>query len=160
MHTADSIEARNSSEIDGEKSAENSERKSVPPAIAPYCFKPGQSGNPAGRPKRDHGAELARAVLESNPELYYQAFSKQLAKGNAYAFKELCDRGYGKMPQKTELTGKDGGPIETRDVADGDLSERIKQLERELGYASAIDEAGRVGSAEARAEAPAGAAKD
>jgi hypothetical protein len=100
---------------------------------------------------------------EGNEELlqeYAHGFSKQLRKGNAYTFKELAERGYGKLVQRNEVTGKDGGPIETRDVADGDLSERIKQLERDLGYASAIDEAGRIGSAEARAETPAGAAKD
>ena len=34
-----------------------------------HRFKPGQNGNPAGRPERDIAAEIARAIFDKNPEL-------------------------------------------------------------------------------------------
>ncbi len=34
-----------------------------------HRFKPGQNGNPGGRPQRDIAAEIARAIFEKNPEL-------------------------------------------------------------------------------------------
>jgi hypothetical protein len=43
---------------------------------------------------------------------HFVGFTKQLAKGNAYAFAQLAERGYGKLVHKQELTRKDGGPVE------------------------------------------------
>lgn len=74
-------------------------------AIAPFKFKPGQSGNPGGRPKRDFAAEIAQAVFEKNPEIVYTAMLKSLRKGSAGAFAVLAERGYGKSPQPIELDG-------------------------------------------------------
>jgi hypothetical protein len=111
----------------------------------------GVSGNPGGRPKNDVGREIARAVLEGNREAAYEALARALLKGNAYVFKELTDRAYGKVSDKMELTGKDGSPLEFREMTPQDVDARIKQLERELGYANEIDLAGRVGRAQARA---------
>ena len=34
-----------------------------------HRFKPGQNGNPGGRPERDIAAEIARAIFNKNPEL-------------------------------------------------------------------------------------------
>ena len=70
-------------------------------------FKPGQSGNPGGRPKHDVAAEIARAIFENNREAAYQGLGKALVAGNAYVFKELADRAYGKMSEKLKLTGSD-----------------------------------------------------
>jgi len=75
-------------------------------------WKPGQTGNPGGRPKHDVGADIARAILENNREAAYKALGRALMKGNAYVFKELCDRAYGKTPNKVEVTGAEGGPID------------------------------------------------
>ena len=33
-----------------------------------HRFKPGQNGNPGGRPERDIAADIARAIFEKNPE--------------------------------------------------------------------------------------------
>ena len=76
-------------------------------------WKPGQTGNPGGRPKHDVGADIARAILENNREAAYKALGQALMKGNAYVFKELCDRAYGKTQNKVEVTGPEGGAIET-----------------------------------------------
>lgn len=148
MQTADSIEARNSEDSkDAGNSTNNSESKA--PWLKPYQFQPGQSGNPNGRPKKDTARDIAQQIFENNPEAVYRALGKALLKGNAYAFKELAERAYGKLVERKELTGANGGPIETREVSDADLSQRISELERDLGLTAAIDEAGRSGIAAA-----------
>jgi len=76
-------------------------------AISGGTFKPGQSGNPKGRPKefaeikalaRVHGPEaietLARLMRESDPRT-------QVA-----AAKELLDRGFGKAEQHVDVSGE------------------------------------------------------
>ena len=106
MKTADSIEQqpeRKAARDNGDLTPENK-----PPArvrmkkldatrIAPLTWKPGQSGNPGGRPQHDLVAEIARACFENNAEALYRAFSKAVLRGNAYAFKELADQAFGKI---------------------------------------------------------------
>jgi hypothetical protein len=79
------------------------------------------------------GAEIARAVLEGNQETIYRAMSRALLRGNAHTFEVLANRAYGKVPNKVELTGRDGGPLEYRQMSDADLQARIEQLQDELG---------------------------
>ena len=76
-------------------------------------WKPGQSGNPGGRPKRDLAAEIARAIFERNPETIERAFSAELRKGNSKVFTALADRAYGKPRQQIEWMGEDGGPTQS-----------------------------------------------
>jgi Family of unknown function (DUF5681) len=89
-------------------------RRGNPDKTIPYRWKPGQSGNPDGRPKNDLAREIARGVFEDDPELIRQAFRNALRKGNAYVFKELADRAYGRTPQRLEHTGDEGGPIDVK----------------------------------------------
>lgn len=82
-------------------------------------FKEGQSGNPAGRPKKlpeldgliaevlgeeKDGNTAALAILKK--------WRQMAASGNLKAGEMLFDRGYGKPKQSTELTGANGGPID------------------------------------------------
>lgn len=73
-------------------------------------FKPGQSGNPAGRPKLDPPiTSYLREILEqkisekkkpeTNKELIAQAIIMHAAKGNSGYLKELLERLEGKIPQ-------------------------------------------------------------
>lgn len=73
--------------------------------LAPFRFKPGQSGNPDGRPKRDFAAEIAQAIFEKNPDIVYKAMLKSLKRGSAGSFAVLAERGYGKTPQHIEVDG-------------------------------------------------------
>ena len=63
----------------------------------------GVSGNPAGRPKCDVSAEIARAVFEQKPELIYRAMLKALKSGNARVFSVLAERAYGKVTTSVEV---------------------------------------------------------
>jgi hypothetical protein len=47
-------------------------------------------------------------------ELLAIAAAKQAIKGNSAYFKEIIERLDGKVADKTEYTGKDGGPVELR----------------------------------------------
>ena len=76
----------------------------------------GVSGNPRGRPKNDVAREIAQAVFEQNPEAIYKALTRALLKGNAYLFKQLADRAYGKVTNTVEV-----------DVSAGMIAERIAE---------------------------------
>jgi hypothetical protein len=78
----------------------------------------GVSGNPGGRPKNDLAREIAQEVFEQNPEAIYKALTRALLKGNAYLFKQLADRAYGKIADKLEM-----------DVS-ADLAERLQAARR------------------------------
>ena len=71
-------------------------------------WKPGQSGNPGGRPKRDVASEMARAVFEGNEEVIYRALCKALFKGNPKVFLALAERVYGKLTKPVEVSGLEG----------------------------------------------------
>lgn len=70
--------------------------------IAKWQWKPGQSGNPNGRPKTDLSAIICRAVFENNAEAIYKGLAKELVAGKAYALQVASDRGYGKLKEKVE----------------------------------------------------------
>lgn len=79
-------------------------------------WKPGQSGNPKGREKGSRNRstivrEALEAVAEDGVMYVDKATIAILAKamaGDVNAYKELMDSGYGKVSDKTEITGKDG----------------------------------------------------
>lgn len=136
MKTAEIIE---SAKDQPENTADNKPaRKSPGDYIAPWRWKPGQSGNPGGRPKRDLAQVIARAVFEKNPELIYQAYAKLLAKGSAYGFQVVSDRAYGKLKESVEVTNV------YKELSDADINQRITELLTDLGLAGQIDEAGRI----------------
>ena len=80
-------------------------------------------------------AEVARAIFENNPDMVYKAFAKAIAKGNAYAFQVLADRGYGKLKESIQ---HEISPY--HDMSEDQLRERISQLEQELGISSTAPE--------------------
>ena len=144
MRTSNSIEAQNSVRTPKSSPTRGTHPRSLQNLRPPW--KQGECPNPGGKPKHDVASAFARAVIEGSLGAAFIGFTRQLAKGNAYAFTQLAERGYGKLIQKQELTGKDGGPLEITEISDADLNKRIADLERDLGLARAIDEAGRTGA--------------
>lgn len=70
---------------------------------------------------REH-AETALGVL-MDIALRGESEAARVSAANA-----LLDRGYGKPVQGMELTGEDGGPIETKDVSDIDRAKAMAFL--------------------------------
>ena len=156
MRTADSIEETKAAKLKSSKHAEKKPdgrgKHRNPNSLAnlkPYV--PGVSGNPSGKPGYDVAAALARAVIEGCQVDAYKGLADSLSKGNAYVFKELAERGYGKMKESLEIT--------RNTVKDADIDKRITELLRDLGLARAIDETGRVEVAHAGAGPTNGKAK-
>lgn len=78
-------------------------------------FKPGQSGNPAGRPQtHKFVVELARQHTEAAIDKLVALMSLDDEDSRATqvaAAKALLDRAWGTPPQSVSITGDDGGPL-------------------------------------------------
>lgn len=154
MHrTAEFIEETKAQAAEGKSKPEKRPKsgKLLPNGLSPDIgkatqFKPGNNANPGGRPKRDIAADIARAVFETSEPEAIQAFRNALLKGNAYTFKELAERGYGKLQEKKEVTHV------YQEVPDADLQRRVDSLIRDLGLAAQVDAAGGTQGANGRAE--------
>ena len=91
----------------------------VPPKHA-GLFKPGQSGNPAGRPPRwsnlkeyvDKRTRHGRSEIDTLYRISHDP--KAGAAARISAANSLLDRLYGKPSQAVEVSGPDGGPVELR----------------------------------------------
>jgi hypothetical protein len=87
------------------------------------AFKKGQSGNPGGRPKKTEEERTLEAMCrERTPEalhaiLRIMAGSKQ-DRAKLAAAQYVLDRAWGKPKESVELSGADGGPIETKQTLD------------------------------------------
>ena len=139
MKTAETIEAATS-----DKAEKLAKKPRHPNSLKNLkMWKPGESGNPGGRMKGDMSAQISRAIFENNPEMIYKAYAKALAKGQAFAFQVIAERGYGKLVQKQEV----GDPGAFESIDESGINKRISDILRDLGLTSAIDDAGRVTSA-------------
>lgn len=98
-------------------------------------FKPGQSGNPSGRPKGSYSAYIRQqcgedgklladtllALVKNDTDFLAQhGMEIPNTKELIQAIELLYDRGWGKAPQHIALTGEDGGPVQqiTRVIVD------------------------------------------
>jgi len=78
-------------------------------------FRPGKSGNPGGRPRKPLAERLLNQLLandEAEAAKVIKALLTQAKKGDVSAIKEAFDRTEGKVADKMENSGPDGGPIE------------------------------------------------
>lgn len=74
-------------------------------------FKPGQSGNPSGRPKafREYQQWLAEEALGPAKEALLACLRDDDGRVRIAAVKEVADRLFGKAPQT--ILGEDGKPL-------------------------------------------------
>jgi len=90
-----------------------------------HQFKKGKTGNPDGRPKGSLSmTKLLRVYLETKDpktgkyikDIVNEAFVKRAVAKSDVLMKEILDRVDGKVVNKNELSGKDGGPLEITGV--------------------------------------------
>ena len=127
-------------------------------------FEPGKSGNPKGRPPLPDDVKEARKltkieferiankyihmtraelkVAAKEPEA--TAMDRMVIKiivdavkfGKIYNIEFLLDRLVGKVIEKRELTGKDGGPLEFSSLTDEQLDAKLLELQAKAEKAS------------------------
>jgi hypothetical protein len=88
-------------------------------------WKPGQSGNPAGRPKRESFESIVQRLLDldhpnkdvdcSRREYIARQFVDMMEGRNDKVLKEFADRVWPKLT-KHEITGRDGEPVDFRQI--------------------------------------------
>jgi hypothetical protein len=94
-------------------------------------FKPGQSGNPGGKVKKEVAVaimdmrQMARSYTAEALDKLVQLMRGEVKVGDkvhlvpvhtqGWAAAELIDRGWGRAPQGLEVTGANGGPIEVEE---------------------------------------------
>jgi len=113
-------------------------------------WKPGESGNPSGRPRKLPITERYATIAELPVPDYLltalklseaerreiKTYGDALAlsqfraaiKGKTEAAREIADRLEGKARQAVEVSGPEGGPLDVQHVTDGELDARIKEL--------------------------------
>lgn len=109
MRTADKIEEQNAQHESSDSSRKGIGRGNHPnsrAALRPKPWPKGVSANPGGR-RKDIASEIARIIFEQNYKTIYEGLASKLIEGNAYTFKELAERAFGKLKEHVEHSGDD-----------------------------------------------------
>ena len=110
-------------------------------------WKPGQSGNPGGRPKKlpDDVREVLRSKLPAATAKLCQLVNSKNPSIALAAVKEIYDRCLGRAPQAVTVGGDPlGEPIRLEDVSERDMARRIALLLGQAARAAGEDEEGTV----------------
>ncbi len=99
-------------------------------------WKPGQSGNPGGRPRKRLIDEALQDLLASNDGEAARdvaaALVKRARKGDLRAIQLIAERTQGKPMRAIEISGSDGGALDIDHMTDEQLEHRINALLTEL----------------------------
>lgn len=106
------------------KTAENNKKTAgLPARLEEHKWRPGQTGNAGGRPRKQPITDVLRKMLDevvandNKKRTYGQVLGEQLfilaLKGNRSleAIREILDRVEGKAMQRNEVSGPDGGAV-------------------------------------------------
>jgi hypothetical protein len=136
-----------------------STRETIPDNLKPHAWKPGESGNPLGGKlhnpviraikamTRTQLAEVGTLLVEQDLTTLEQVAKSRtepalrvwfatiaveaIKKKEFWAFNGLLDRIVGKVAERTELTGANGGPVDSRNVSlIMTPEERLLEIER------------------------------
>ena len=122
----------------------------ISPAMKAAQWKPGQSGNPSGRPHKTPFAALLRIVekkIANDPggRVLLDGIAQQLvakaSKGDLASIRELADRIEGTPPRSITLGGEGGGAIPFVNVSPAENEKRIMELLAKAGGAGDSDSA-------------------
>jgi hypothetical protein len=115
---------------DTENSMENNR---AAPWLDPYRWKPGQTGNAGGRPRRKPLTDAYAAILEelvpgdkqgrTFAEIIAMALVREAVKGRVNAAAEIADRVEGKTLASMAISGPDGGAIPLANLTAADLTD-------------------------------------
>ena len=98
-------------------------------------WKPGQSGNPGGRPRKRLIDEALEDLLASNDSEAARdvaaALLKRARRGDLRAVQLIAERTQGKPARAIEISGPDGGALEIDRMTE-QLNERINELMAQL----------------------------
>jgi Family of unknown function (DUF5681) len=99
-------------------------------------WKPGQSGNPGGRPKRRLIDEALEELLLGNDSELSLAIAKKLLarakRGEVKAIQLVAERVQGKPKRNLEISGPGGGPLDIHNMTNEELNQRIAELMEKL----------------------------
>ena len=118
--------------------------RTLPEEAKPFMWKPGESGNPGGRPRRKPLSDAYAALLnEPVPEaeaaklklkpgatyadIIAMSLMREAIKGKVPAASEMADRIEGRAIQTQEISGPAGGPLEVS------LAASISQARKRVG---------------------------
>jgi len=115
----------------------NATEKPAKRAAPASAFKPGQSGNPSGRPKTPAElVELARGYSKEAIKTAGEILRDTMARpaDRIRAAELLLDRGYGKAPQDINIGGQADNPLEIKTdmtkLSDGERMSLIEMLSK------------------------------
>jgi hypothetical protein len=135
--------------MDADKQEQNSSKAERLKRLEPFQWKPGQSGNPKGRPKTITLSEAYRAALAQpvprDPrgrcfaEKIADAIVLKASRGDCRAAEEICNRLEGRPPQA--LTGPNGSPLlpVTREGLTRTIYEMVREIVGEDAFQEALD---------------------
>lgn len=95
----------------------------------PWQFQPGQSGNPAGRPKRKTLTELIHAKLDNTPGGWEAIVNEAIRKAlkDKEVLRTLWQYTDGMPRQSIGIDNNGGGPLEIKIVEDTTLKDAQKK---------------------------------
>jgi len=98
-----------------------------PENIIPHQFKPGQSGNPAGRPKGASVTARIKKIIEQNEgeiaDALVKAAIKNALKGDFRFWNAIVERVDGKVTEQIEQSGSTRIEFVVRGDDDGEVQE-------------------------------------
>lgn len=116
----------------GAEKPENRYSHHLPNAGAPYQFKPGQSGNPGGRPRKvQEATEIAENAIEAAMRKLVALIDSESEKVSLVAAQAIIDRTMGKPKQSVAHTLSDD-----KDIPELTTAELIGIVRSRTGAAS------------------------
>jgi hypothetical protein len=117
----------------GNSSANSGKRRGRAEELAPFRWKPGQSGNPGGRPKRKPLTDTLLEVLEDPKQLeaLVRVWLKSAQKGSIMHLREILDRVEGRVALPVDVSAN-----VTHELTDEEKARAREVLARMTEYAA------------------------